>query len=154
MRTLPLQEFKNLVGTELGPSDWLLVDQPRIDRFADATEDRQFIHVDPPRAEHTALGGTIAHGFLTLALVTHLQSRYLPAPEGCVMILNYGSDKVRYLQPVPAGSRVRARSVILSIVERDPGQWLVKTAVTVEVKNGERPALYAEILSLAVTGRD
>ena len=107
MKTIPLQEFRNCAGTELGPSDWFLVDQDRISLFADATEDHQFIHVDGERSARTPFGSTIAHGYLTLSLLTHLNSQYALAPAGIVMGINYGSDKVRYLQPVKAGSRVR-----------------------------------------------
>ena len=150
MKTITLQEFRNCAGTELGPSDWFLVDQDRISLFADATEDHQFIHVDGERAARTPFGSTIAHGYLTLSLLTHLNSQYALAPAGIVMGINYGSDKVRYLQPVKAGSRVRSRSKIISVDEKSPGQWLVKSAVTVEIESEDKPAMYAEILSLLI----
>jgi acyl dehydratase len=150
MPTVSLRTFRNLAGTELGPSDWFLVDQERIDRFAAATEDHQFIHVDPEQAAATPFGGTIAHGFLTLSLLTHLSSQYALLPEGLVMGVNYGSDKVRYLHPVRAGNRIRSRSTILSVSQRSPGQWLVRSAVTVEIEAEETPALYAETLALMV----
>ncbi len=152
MNLVHLSEFRDCAGSELGPSDWFLVDQARIDRFADATADHQFIHVDSERAAATPFGGTIAHGYLTLALLTHLNGQYALAPEGLVMGVNYGSDKVRYLQPVRSGSRVRTRSKVLSVTEKSPGQWLVKSAVTMEVEGQDRPAMYAEILSLLITG--
>ena len=150
MKTIPLEEFRNCAGSELGPSEWFLVDQDRIDRFAVATEDRQFIHVDPQRAARTPYGGTISHGYLTLSLLTHLNHQYALAPEGIVMGVNYGSDKVRYLQPVKAGSRVRSRSKIVSVEERSPGRWLVKSAVTLEIENQAGPAMYAETLAMLI----
>jgi acyl dehydratase len=152
VRIVPVEEFRDCAGAELGPSDWCRVDQERIDRFAEATQDRQFIHVDPERAAATPFGGTIAHGYMTLSLLTHLNHQHALAPEGIVMGVNYGSDKVRYLQPVRSGSRVRSRSRVLSVTEKSPGQWLVKSAVTVEIENEDKPALYAEILSLLITG--
>jgi acyl dehydratase len=148
MKAIPLDEFRNSAGTELGPSDWFLVDQDRIDLFADVTEDHQFIHVNPQRAARTPFGGSIAHGYLMLSLLSYLNRQYALAPEGIVMGVNYGSDKVRYLQPVKAGSRVRSRSKIVSVEEKSPGQWLMKSAVTMEIEGSDKPAMYAETISL------
>ncbi len=143
-------ELQERVGEELGVSDWLTVDQDRIDAFADATLDHQFIHVDPERAAHTPWGTTIAHGFLTLSLLPHLTAGITPAPEGTVMAINYGSDKVRFITPVKSGSRVRARVKLADVQPRSPGQWLVKSDVTVEIEGEDKPALAAQTLTVFV----
>ncbi len=143
-------ELAERVGEELGVSDWVTVDQDRIDAFADATLDHQFIHVDPERAAHTAWGTTVAHGFLTLSLLPHLTSGITPAPDGTVMAINYGSDKVRFIAPVKSGSRVRARVMLAGVQERAAGQWLVKSNVTVEIEEEDKPALVAETLTVFV----
>jgi len=141
-------ELPSLVGSELGVSDWLLIDQDRVNAFADATLDHQFIHVDLEKAATTPFGGTIAHGFLTLSLLPHfLQSAAVPV-EGTVMAINYGTDKVRFLQPVKVGSRIRARAVLASVDERRPGQWLLKETVTIEIEGEQKPAMVAEALML------
>jgi len=148
--TISVEDFKNSAGTELGPSDWLLIDQARIDRFADATSDHQFIHVDTKKAAATPFGSTIAHGFLSLSLISHLVGQIMLKPEGTVMGINYGSDKVRFLQPVKVDSRVRARARIEKVSARPGGQFLIKSTVSIEIENQERPALVAEILSLYI----
>ena len=147
---ISVEDFKNAAGTELGPSDWLLIDQERINTFADATNDHQFIHVDAEKAAATPFGSTIAHGFLSLSLISHLVGQIMLTPEGTVMGINYGSDKVRYLQPVKVDSRVRTRARIDKVSARPGGQYLAKYTVTVEIENEERPALTAEILSLYI----
>lgn len=149
---MSLEDFKSCEGKELEPSGWLLVDQARIDQFADATNDRQFIHIDPDRAATTPFGSTIAHGFLTLSLLSYLMGQHMPIPYGTTMGINYGSNKVRFLQPVKVNSRVRARTRIDSISERAGHQFLVKSTVSVEIENESRPALIAEILSLYIVG--
>jgi len=118
--------------------------------FADATSDHQFIHVDPEKAAATPFGSTIAHGFLSLSLISHLVGQIMLKPEGTVMAINYGSDKVRYLQPVKVDSRVRAHVRIDNVSVRPGGQFLAKYTVTVEIENEERPALIAEVLSLYI----
>lgn len=148
--TVSLEAFAGLAGTELHPSGWLEISQERINQFADATNDHQFIHVDPERAEATPFGATIAHGYLTLSLLSDLLGDCWPTPEGLVMGLNYGSDKVRYLAPVKVGQRVRAVGRISELAEKRPGQWLIKTNVTVEIENETTPALIAEILSMFI----
>ncbi len=150
MKTISLEEFRNLAGTELGPSQWLRIDQDRIDRFADATDDYQFIHVDPEQAAKTPFGSTIAHGYLTLSLVPYLNAESMVAPLGTVMAINYGSDKIRFLQPVTTGSRVRLNSKVLSVQEKAHGQWLLKAAVTMEIEGARKPALIAELLTLLI----
>ena len=148
MPIAPLSEIRSRIGEEVGVSDWLTIDQHRIDEFAEATEDRQFIHVDPARAAETPFGGTVAHGFLTLSLLSRMSSDVMGAPEGVMMAVNYGFDRVRFLAPVPAGSRVRGRFVLADIDERAPGQLLVQHHVTVEIDGSEKPALTADWLGL------
>jgi len=147
---ISIEDFKNLADTELGPSDWLLIDQERINRFADATDDYQFIHVDPEKAAATPFGSTIAHGFLSLSLLPHLLVQIMPIPEGIVMGINYGTDKVRFSVPVHVNSRVRARARIERVSARNGGQYMVKSRVTLEIEGRQRPAVVAEILSLYV----
>ena len=147
---ISVTDFKNSAGMELGPSDWLLIDQQRIDRFAEATNDHQFIHVDADKAATTPFGSTIAHGFLSLSLVSHLVGQIMLKPEGTVMGINYGSDKVRFLQPVKVNSRLRARARVEKVSARPGGQFLIKSMVTIEIENEQRPALIAEILSLYI----
>ena len=146
--TVSLNEFASSTGRELDPSDWLLIDQERVNQFATATNDHQFIHVDHERAAQTPFGGTIAHGFLTLSLLSYLNAQNLIVPEGLVMGINYGSNKIRYLRPVSVGERIRSRQKLLEVSEKKPGQWMVKSLVTVEIENKEKPAMIAEILSL------
>jgi len=150
--TIPATELQLLVGTELGVSDWLLIDQDRVNSFADATLDHQFIHIDEEKAAMTPFGGTIAHGFLTLSLLPHfLESSSVPI-AGTLMAVNYGTDKVRFLQPVKVGSRIRARTVLAAADERRPGQWLLKETVTIEIEGEEKPAMVAEALMLVFVG--
>lgn len=151
-RSISIDEFSQLAGTDLPPSDWLLISQERVNQFADATNDHQFIHVDVEKAKATPFGGTIAHGYLTLSLLSDLLGECWPRPEGLVMGLNYGSDKVRYLNPVKVGQRIRAVGKIADLGEKRPGQWLVRTDVTVEIENESTPALIAEILSMFIVG--
>lgn len=150
--TISASELPSLVGTELGVSGWLLIDQDRVNAFADATLDHQFIHVDVDKAAMTPFGGTIAHGFLTLSLLPHfLESAAVPL-EGVLMALNYGTDKVRFLQPVKVGSRIRARTVLAGAEERKPGQWLLRETVTIEIEGEDKPAMVAEALMLFFIG--
>jgi acyl dehydratase len=147
---ISVEEFKKSTGTKLGPSDWLKIDQERIDRFADATSDHQFIHVDAEKAAATPFGSTIAHGFLSLSLISNLLGQIMLKPVGAMMVINYGSDKVRFLQPVKVDSRIRAYARIVKVSARPGGQFLVKSTITVEIENEVRPALVAEILSLYI----
>ena len=148
--TISIEAFSQLAGRELAPTPWLEISQVRVNQFADATNDHQFIHVDEEKARQTPFGGTIAHGFLTLSLLSDMLTDCLPLPEGLVMGINYGSDKVRYLAPVKVGQRIRAIVKIADVGEKRPGQWLVKSAVTVEIEGESTPALIAEILSMFV----
>ena len=145
-------EMVNMVGTKLPVSDWMAVDQDRIDTFADCTEDHQFIHIDQEAAAETPFGGTIAHGFLTLSLLTKLSSENSVGVKGTVMGVNYGIDKLRFIAPVRAGKRIRAHSEILNVDRKDANRFLVKTGVTVEIEGEETPALYAEWLGMSFIG--
>lgn len=144
------QELQSRLGEEVGVSRWIEVDQTRINAFADATEDWQFIHVDPDKAAATPLGGTIAHGFLTLSLASAMSYDALQPLDGVVMGLNYGFDKLRFLAPVPAGSRVRGRFKLLSVEDKGGGRWLIKHELTVEIEGADKPALIAEWLGMQV----
>lgn len=142
--------FLAMSGKELPPSSWLEITQARVNQFAEATNDHQFIHTDPQRAASSVFEGTIAHGFLTLSLLSFLMEQSAVVPENMTMAVNYGSDKVRYLTPVRVGKRIRARSMIIDVEEKRPNNWLVKTKVTIEIEDESTPALIAEILSLYV----
>lgn len=148
--TIKAADLPSLVGQELEPSSWLEVTQERVNRFADATNDHQFIHIDIEQAAKTPFGGTISHGFLTLSLVPFLMAEKAWEVEGAEMAINYGSDKVRFLAPVPVGSRIRARQVLLEVTQKTRDHWLTKTAVTIEIENQEKPAMIAEILMIIV----
>ena len=143
-----------LIGTETGISEWHTVTQQQIQQFADTTGDHQFIHLDAERAaRETPFGGTIAHGYLTLSMLSMLGAEAGNVRlEGTRMTINYGLDKVRFLNPVRTGSRIRARFVLLSIEEKNPGQWLLKNQATVEIDGQDKPAMIAESLSLVITG--
>ncbi|MEM7612044.1 MAG: MaoC family dehydratase [Pseudomonadota bacterium] len=147
---IPLDELPNHIGKQREPSDWLQIDQERVNAFADATLDHQFIHLDEEKAKQTPFGGTIVHGYLTLSLLPYFSAQCSIAPEGTVMAINYGSDKVRFLQPVPVGSSVRCHMVLDEVTEKNPGQYLCKSTVTVEIKDQDKPALIAQVLSLFV----
>jgi len=143
-----LDEIRARVGEEVGVSGWLTIDQGRIDAFADATEDRQFIHVDPAAATQTPFGGTIAHGFLTLSLLSRMGAEAMLLPQGMTMAVNYGFDRVRFLAPVRSGKRVRGRFVLDSVEEKAPGQLLMRHNITVEIEGENKPALTAQWLGL------
>ena len=146
-----LDEIRSRVGTEVGLSSWIDVTQSRIDSFAEATEDRQFIHTDPSAAAQTPFGGIIAHGFLTLSLLSRMAAEAMLLPEGLRMAVNYGLDRVRFLTAVRSGKRVRGRFVLDSVEEKAPGQLLLRHTVTVEIEGEERPALTAVWLGLMFT---
>jgi len=146
-----LDEIRSRIGDEIGVSSWLTVDQPRIDAFAEATEDRQFIHTDRAAAALTPFGGTIAHGFLSLSLLSRMGAEAMLIPQGIKMALNYGFDRVRFLAPVKSGARIRGRFVLDSIEEKAPGQWLMRHQVTVEIEAEDKPALMAVWLGLIFT---
>ena len=151
MPVATLDQIRSRIGEEVGVSTWLTVDQARIEAFADATEDRQFIHVDPAAAAQTPFGGTIAHGFLTLSLLSRMGAEAMSLPDALKMAVNYGFDRVRFLSPVKAGKRVRGRFVLDSVEEKAPGQILVRHTVTVEIEGEDKPALTASWLGLMFT---
>ncbi|HDS1776384.1 TPA: MaoC family dehydratase [Pseudomonas putida] len=148
MPHVPVTELSQYVGKELGHSEWLKIDQQRINLFAEATGDFQFIHVDPEKAAKTPFGGTIAHGFLTLSLIPKLIEDILVLPQGLKMVVNYGLDSVRFILPVKVDSRVRLKVKLGEVVEKKPGQWLLKAIATLEIEGEEKPAYIAESLSL------
>ena len=148
MPYVPVTELPQYVGKELGRSAWLKIDQQRVNLFAEATGDFQFIHVDPEKAAKTPFGGTIAHGFLTLSLIPKLIEDILVLPEGLKMVVNYGLDSVRFIQPVKVNSQVRLKVDLAEVVEKKPGQWLLKAIATLEIEGEEKPAYIAESLSL------
>ncbi|MGI3169497.1 MaoC family dehydratase [Pseudooceanicola sp. C21-150M6] len=144
-KTIPREEFEAMVGQELGVSDWFEITQERINQFADCTEDWQYIHVDPEKAKDTPFGTTIAHGFLTMSLLSAMVYQ-MPVMEGVVMGVNYGMNKCRFVSPVPVNCRIRGRFVLSKFEEIRPGEVQTTTAVTVEVEGREKPALVAEWL--------
>jgi acyl dehydratase len=143
-------ELVNAIGTKLPSSPWIELSQERINTFADCTGDNYFIHVDEEKAKQTPLGGTIAHGLLTLSLLPALMENFV-VPENMVHGLNYGFDKVRFLAPVRSGKRVRLHSEVLNIEGKDENRFVFKIAVTVEIEGEETPALIAEWMNLFIT---
>jgi len=152
MLKVPPDTLADYVGKPLEPSGWITIDQQQIDTFATATRDHQFIHVDPERAARTPFGKTVAHGFLTLSLVSHFLGECGVGPDKMQMAINYGSDRVRFLEPVRVDSDIRAHAKLLEVREKRPGQLLARTEVTVEIRGTETPALVAEILILFICG--
>jgi acyl dehydratase len=146
-----VDEIRSRIGEEIGVSGWLTVDQQRISAFAEATEDRQFIHVDPEAAARTPFGGTIAHGFLTLSLLSRMAAETILVPDMVKLIVNYGLDRVRFLAPVRSGKRVRGRFVLDAVEEKATGQILLRHSVTVEIEGEDKPALSAQWLVLLIT---
>jgi acyl dehydratase len=148
---IPPSELARHVGTELGVSDWITVDQARIDEFAHCTGDHQWIHVDPQRAERESpFGGTVAHGYLTLALLAPTTFEILTANVALKQALNYGLDKVRFLAPLRAGKRVRNRIKVLGVEDKGGGRCLVTTENAVEIEGEPKPALIATALAMLV----
>lgn len=142
------QDIQAKVGETVGTSEWVEVSQERINQFADATGDHQFIHIDEEKAKMTPFGGTIAHGFLTLSLIPMLRAKSdCPRPDGVKMGVNYGGNKVRFLAPVRSGKRVRGHFKLLELVEKRPGQWQETMETTIEIEGEDKPALIAEWMS-------
>jgi acyl dehydratase len=150
MPVATFEELRSHMGQEVGVSSWITIDQARIDAFADATEDRQFIHVDPAAAAQTPFGSTIAHGFLSLSLLSRMGAEAMLVPEGVKVAINYGLDRVRFVAPVRSGKRVRGRFTLDSAEEKAPGQVLLRHNVTVEIEGEDKPALSAVWLALIV----
>ena len=146
---ISLAAYQNMVGREIGVSSWHLIDQNRINSYADVIEDHQFIHVDPERAKkETPFGSTVAHGFLTMSLLSIMSYEVMPIISGTTMGVNYGFDKLRFISPVRAGSRVRGRFVLAEATLRKPRELQSRTNVTVEIEGEERPALVADWIGL------
>jgi acyl dehydratase len=150
MLTVPAETLSDYIDQPTEPTDWVLIDQERINGFADVTMDHQFIHVDAEKAARTPFGSTIAHGYLTMSLISHFLGQCAVGPANAVMAINYGSDKVRFLQPVKVNSEIRAQAMLLEVSAKAPGQLLTKTRVSIEIRGEETPAMVAEILSLFI----
>ena len=147
---VPAEKLVDYVGKEIGTSELFEVDQERINQFADTTLDHQFIHVDPEKAT-PLFGSTIAHGFLSLSLIPHLTSQAVLAPENLKHVFNYGLDKVRFINPVNVGSKVRTISKVVSVDDKGDGRYLMKTEITMEIDGVDKPAFVAESLSMFIT---
>ena len=145
-----VEDLPGYVGKQLPPSDWLKITQDRVNQFADATNDHQFIHVSRIKAKFTPFGGTIAHGFLSLSLLSHLNEQHIIVPEGTQISVNYGANKLRFLAPVRVGKRIRSHQRVVDIHEKKPGQWLLTVDVSVEIEGEDKPALVAEMLALFI----
>jgi acyl dehydratase len=150
LQQISLEQYKLLVGHQIGVSRWFLMDQPRIDQFAEVTQDKQFIHVDAVAATRTQFGGTIAHGFFSLSLLSAMAASAIPPIAGAEMGINYGLNRVRFLTPVASGKRIKGVFVLKDFQERDPGQWQSTFAVTVELELEDKPALVVEWLTLTI----
>ena len=150
MPVASLEEIHARIGTEIGKSEWITIDQARIDRFAEVTEDRQFIHTDPEAAAQTMFGGTVAHGFLTLSLLSRMAADVMLVPDNVKMVVNYGFNKVRFLAPVPVGARVRGIFTLANLEEKGPGRLLAHHDVMVDIDVTEKPALTADWLGLMI----
>jgi acyl dehydratase len=151
VKRVPAAELAAMVGQTF-VSRWITVDQERIDAFAKLTEDEQFIHVDPERAGETMFGGTIAHGFLTLSLLSAMAYSALPRIEGAAHGVNYGFDRVRFVRPVPSGSGVRGHFTLRAATLRSAREWQLSYDVSVEIEGVEKPALVAQWLTMQVMG--
>lgn len=151
MTKLTIDELKARTGEEIGLSAWIEVPQAMIDQFADVTRDHQFIHVDPVKAKMTPFGGTVAHGFLTVSLLSAMAYDGLPGIKGQAMGVNYGFDRLRLISPVKAGAKIRGRFVLKGVESKSPQQHQVTYAVTVEIEGESKPAMAAEWVTLAFT---
>ncbi|MBP8671746.1 MAG: MaoC family dehydratase [Sphingobium sp.] len=147
---ISLEQYKQLVGQQIGVSHWIPIDQSRIDQFAEVTGDHQFIHVDPVAAAQTPFRGTIAHGFLSLAMLSEMGMAIIPAVSGTKMEVNYGLNTMRFLQPVRSGKRIRGSFLLKDLQERLAGQWQSTFAVTVEIEGEDKPALVVDWLILTI----
>jgi acyl dehydratase len=148
VRTMTLDEIRGYVGREIGVSEWFLIDQDRIDRFADLTEDHMFLHVNPAAAKATPYGGTIAHGLLTLSMMPVMAYQAMPGVTGTKMGVNYGYNKVRFMAPVKSGKRVRGRFTVKAIEPQSGGRMQIVQDVTIEIEGEAKPALAAEWITM------
>ena len=151
MPVATLDEIRSKVGASLGASPWIEIGQESIDTFADVTGDRQFIHVDPQAAAQTPFGGTVAHGFLTLSLLSQMAGHVMLVPDTTKMGVNYGFERVRFIAPVRAGKRIRGHFTLASFEEKQAGQWQFVHNVTVEIEGEEKPALVADWIGRVFT---
>ncbi len=152
---IDIAALQNMVNGPAASSRWLTITQPMIDAFADATFDRQFIHVDPVRAAaETSFGGTIAHGFLTLSLLSHMASEAMPKLKGGTTAVNYGFDRVRFVAPVKSGEALRGHFTLIEMSMRGNGEWQLKYQVIVEIRGRDKPALFADWLVLVMVTED
>jgi acyl dehydratase len=151
MPVASLAEIRSRIGQSLGASSWIEIDQQRIDTFADVTDDHQFIHVDPAAAAQTPFGGTVAHGFLTLSLLSRMAAEVMLVPESMTMGVNYGFEKVRFIAPVRSGKRVRGHFTLAGLDEKGAGRWQFLHRVTVEIEGEDKPALTADWIGLIFT---
>ena len=150
MPVATVKEIYDRIGTEIGVSDWITVDQDRINAFAEVTEDRQFIHVDPEAASKSLFGGPVAHGFLALSLLSKMAFDVMLVPPNTKIAINYGFDRIRFLAPVPAGAKLRGRFTLTNVEEKSLGQLLTHHNVQVEIDNTEKPAVTADWLGLLI----
>lgn len=148
VRSLTLDEIRSFIGEEIGVSEWFELDQDRINRFADLTEDHMFLHVNPEAASATPFGGTIAHGLLTLSMMPVMAYQAMPGVSGTKMGVNYGYDKVRFMAPVKSGKRVRGRFVVKGVEDKTDGRVQIIHGVTIEIEGESKPALAAEWITM------
>ena len=151
VEVMPVEKMKERIGDELGVTEWFQMDQERINKFADCTEDHQWIHVDEEKAAQGPFGQTIAHGYLTISLLPYFSADYALLPEGTMMAINYGMNKLRLVNPVKSDARIRDRIVLSEVVEKKGGRFLVTTTHTIEIEGEEKPAMIAEVLSMFFT---
>ncbi|GAC1337129.1 MAG: MaoC family dehydratase [Beijerinckiaceae bacterium] len=147
---IELADLERRIGGEVGVSQWCTIGQDRIDAFADVTLDHQYIHVDPQAARGSPFGGTIAHGFLSLSMLSHLAMEALPDIEGRVMGVNYGFDRIRFISPVRAGSRIRGRFHLAELIRRSEHEFMMRYRVSVEIEGEDKPAIVADWLTLSM----
>jgi len=148
MKVVSREEILSCVGQELETTDWFTVTQEQINQFADCTLDQQFIHVDPEKAKETPFGSTIAHGFLSLSMLSHFAETFSIVIDGVYMGVNYGFDKVRFIAPVKVDSRIRCHAKLIAAVEKNPGQFMLTNEVIVEIEGSDKPALKAEWIGM------
>jgi acyl dehydratase len=147
-----LHKIAHFVGRPLGVTEWVVIEQKRIDQFADATDDHQWIHVDVQRARRGPFGSTVAHGYLMLALLARFTYELGLVPADAGQALNYGLDRVRFMTPVRAGARVRDRVTLLTAEDKGPGRVLIKAQHTIEIDGEDKPAMVADALAMLVAG--
>lgn len=151
---LSYDDLRSRIGSDIGASPWILLDQERITRFAVLTEDEQYIHVDPEKAAATPFGGTIAHGFLLLSMLSRMSYDTLPAIAGATMSVNYGFDRIRFLAPVRAGSRIRGRFTLADVQRKGDRDVMLRVAVAIETEGSAKPSVVADWLILFFLGAD